>query len=160
MDMAITSRRVGRLLVFIWLHTENDPTTDEWNAAFDWMDAQRAKETVSTSLDDIRSLVISDGGAPGGVQRARMGRDYPCKASVITTVLSNPIKRGIATALSWINPKFLFCEPTEAERALAHLDLAEQWPVLWPAFVELQSSLPANQTLSSVAKSMGIPLGE
>ena len=152
MEMAITSLRANRLLVFVWLHTENDPADHEWDAAFEAIKAKLKKEAAP--LSEVRSLVISDGGAPGGVQRARIGREFPAKSSVITTVLSNPVKRGIATALSWVNPRFFFGSPKEAIRALAHLDLDGQWDVLEPAFRELQKQLPPNHALELAAKVM------
>jgi len=155
MEMAITSLRANRLLVFVWLHTENDPPEHEWDAAFEAIKVKLKKEAAP--LSEVRSLVISDGGAPGGVQRARIGREFPAKSSVVTTVLSNPVKRGIATALSWVNPRFFFGGPKEATRALAHLDLADQWDVLEPAFRELQKKLPPNHTLELVAKVMNEP---
>jgi len=155
MEMAITSLRAKRFLVFVWLHTENDPTEDEWDAAFEAIKAKLKQEAAL--LTQVRSLVISDGGAPGGVQRARIGREFPVKSSVITTVLSNPVKRGIATALSWVNPRFFFGSPKEATRALAHLDLTDQWDVLRPAFLELQQKLPPNHTLELVANVMNEP---
>ena len=155
MEMAITGLRAGRLLVFVWLHTQNDPTDQEWDTAFEAMRTRLSKEGVS--LTEVRSLVISDGGAPGGVQRARIGREFPTKASVITTVLSNPVKRGIATALSWVNPRSFFASPKEARRALEHLDLGDQWDVLAPAFLELQAKLPPNHTLELVAEVMNQP---
>jgi hypothetical protein len=155
MEMAITCLRANRLLVFVWLHTENDPAEHEWDAAFEAIKVKLKKEAAP--LSEVRSLVISDGGAPGGVQRARIGREFPAKSSVITTVLSNPVKRGIATALSWVNPRFFFGSPMEAKRALAHLDLDDQWDVLEPAFRELQKKLPRNRALELVATVMSEP---
>ena len=152
-EVAIDGLRVGQLLVFVWLHTKNDPSDEEWDRAFDFMTATRRREGIP--LTDVRSLVITDGGAPGGVQRARIGRDFPTKSSVITTVLENPIKRGIATALSWVNPRFFFGGTKDAMRAAEHLDLADDWDVLWPAFLAMQKELPRNQALELVAEVLG-----
>jgi hypothetical protein len=149
MEVAITDLRVGRLLVFLWLHTKNDPSDEEWERAFDLMSTRRRREGVPFA--DMRSLVISDGGAPGGVQRVRIGREFPFKSSVITTVLSNPVKRGIATALSWVNPRYFFGAPKDALRASEHLDLADQWDVMWPLFLQMQKQLPRNEALELVA---------
>jgi hypothetical protein len=149
-EVAISGVRIGQLLVFVWLHTKNDPSDEEWDRAFDSMTAARRREGVP--LTDVRSLVITDGGAPGGVQRARIGRELPIKLSVITTVLENPIKLGIATALSWGNPRFFFGGPKDAMRAAEHVDLADQWDVLWPVFVEMQRTLPRIQTLELLAE--------
>jgi hypothetical protein len=145
MEVAITGLRVGGLLVFLWLHTANDPSDDEWDHAFELMSAMRRKEGLHFA--DVRVLIISDGGAPGGVQRARIARDFPFKSSVITTVLADPIKRGIATALSWINPRFYFGAPKDARRALEHLDLRDRWNALWPVFIEMQKQLPKIEAL-------------
>lgn len=156
MEVGIKGVRAGGLLVFLWLHTENDPPDEEWNRAFELITTTRIAGGVP--LGDVRSFVISDGGAPNGVQRARMGRDFPIKVSVITTVLSNPVKRGIATALSWVNPRSFFTAPPGAKRAAEHLDLGDQWDSIWPAFLELQQRLPRNRTLELVAQVIGRPL--
>jgi hypothetical protein len=156
MEVAITGLRAGGLLVFLWLHTQNDPSSEEWDRAFALMTKTRLAAGIP--LGDVRSFVVSDGGAPDGVQRARMGSDFPIKVSVITTVLSNPVKRGIATALSWINPRFFFTAPSGAKRAAEHLDLGDQWDLLWPAFLDLQEQMPPNRALALVAEVIGRPL--
>jgi hypothetical protein len=148
MEMALADLRIERFLVFAWLHAANDPSDVEWDAAFDRLALVRRREGVPFS--EVRSLVISDGGAPGGVHRSRLGRDFPVQSSVITSVLSSPVKRGIATALSWVNPRFFFGAPKDALRALEHLDLTGQWSRLGPVFAELQEELPPNQTLARV----------
>jgi len=149
MEMAITALRVGRLIVFVWLHTKNDPSDGEWETAFEFMSTTRRREGVP--FGDARSLVITDGGAPRSLQRARL-REFPMKSSVITTVLSDPIKRGIATAISWANPRFFFGGPNDAPRAAEHLDLGDQWDVLWQTFQDLQQALPPNQALERVGE--------
>ena len=152
-EFAMTSLRVGALLVFVWMHTPNDPTAEEWTTALDAMSLGRRK--VGVPMSDVRVLVLSDGGAPGGAQRARMASELPIKSSVITTVLANPVKRGIATALSWINPRFFFGGPKDAKEAAAHLDLEGAWDQIWPLLIDLQKELPKNQTLALVAKTLG-----
>ena len=110
---------------------------------------------MTVRFSDVRALVVSDGGAPGGVQRARMARELPIKASVVTTTLSDPVKRGIATALCWVNPRFFFGGPTDARAAANHIDIGDGWDILWPALVALQKELPRNQTLKIVAETLG-----
>jgi hypothetical protein len=155
MEVAIADLRIGRFLVFVWLHTENDPADEEWDAAFEVMNRSRRREGVP--MADVRSLVISDGGAPGGLQRARLGHEFPVKSSVITTVLSNPVKRGIATALSWVNPRFFFGAPKDAIRALEHLDLADQWEGLGAVFLDMQKKLPRIHALELVEQVLKSP---
>lgn len=156
MEVGTSGLRAGRLLVFLWLHTKNDPPEEEWDRSFDFVMSVRKKTGVP--LPDMRGFVISDGGAPGGVQRARIARELPIKSSVITIALSHPVKRGIATALSWVNPRFFFTSPSGATRAADHLDLGDQWDVVWPGFLELQKALPRNETLAQVAATLNRPL--
>jgi hypothetical protein len=153
MEVGTSGLRAGSLLVFLWLHTKNDPSEEEWGRSFEFVSSVRRKTGVP--LPDVRGFVISDGGAPSGVQRARIARELPIKSSVITIALSHPVKRGIATALSWINPRFFFTGPSGAMRAAEHVDLADQWDVVWPAFVELQAAMPPNETLEQVGAKLG-----
>jgi hypothetical protein len=72
---------------------------------------------------------VSDGGAPNVSQRSRSLHEVqggqPSKIAVVTTVLANPIKRGVATALSWVNPSIRFYEPSGVAKALQYLDIVD-----------------------------------
>ncbi len=60
----------------------------------------------------------------------------------ISTVLSNPIKRGIATAIGWINPGFKAVMPSEWRDALRHVNLEGQIKPILFEFERVQRHLP------------------
>lgn len=129
--------------VVLWLHTAEEFPDAAWNQHFEGIAAHMRDNKVPK--ERMRHLVVTDGAAPNARQRVQMkdmlfhGGSVPL--SVITTALSNPVKRGIATAISWLNPAAKFYSPAEAEQALAHLDLAGAFPKLWPTFVEMEKRI-------------------
>jgi len=114
-------------LVVLWLHTELDPPDGQWSAAVERLASARRSKGVA--LDCVRTLVISDGGSPSAAQRVQVMRDLhegqPSRVAVVTLSLSSPVKRGVATALSWINPSVRFFQPARFQDALLYLDLVE-----------------------------------
>lgn len=79
---------------------------------------------------------------------------HPLPMSVVTGALSNPIKRGVATALRWMNPKFAFWQPHQFGDALKHLQLENAWPQVRAIYQELQKQVPAVTSLEMVMKAM------
>ena len=156
MEFSLATLQLDRYAVALWLHTANEPPKNEWNVAFDRLIA--ATKDVATV--DMRHLVLTDGGAPSTSQRARMhkdvAREQPLRLAVVTTVLSNPLKRGVATALSWANPQIKFFQPAQARDALAHLDLSAHASVLWTCCGELQQQLPPIAVLVPVAAALDL----
>jgi hypothetical protein len=137
------------LLVVLWLHSSVDPPDSQWDPAVERLiEVRRASKAT---LRDTRQLVISDGGAPNVGQRQRFFRDFssglPSKVAVLTTALSDPVKRGVATALSWLNPAVRFYEPPQFEEALAYLDLTSSRAAIWGAYGELQQELKTVRSL-------------
>ena len=160
MEMAMSVLKRGQLDVLLWLHTTKNPPALEWERA-----CEQIAELKSNSQGDIsriRSLVISDGGAPNSTQRSRLFGDIfehrACKLSVVTPVLSNPIKRGVATAIGWLNPAFRAYEPVRWPEALAHIDVADQIEGIWPGFEKLQATLPTIRTLEFIARAAGLKM--
>jgi hypothetical protein len=154
MELAMRMVRGRTMAVSLWLHTDVDPPRDEWDAAMGEFQAHmRATELPPERL---RGLVFTDGAAPNARQRNQL-RDLTqgarLKISVVTTVLSNPIKQGVATALQWMNPATAFFLPSQTREALAHLDLAGDLRVLWNEALDLQRQLPPVETLRLVAQS-------
>jgi hypothetical protein len=159
MEMSVTFVRFRDLEVVIWLHTKVDPPQHEWDAGI----AKVAKWMNDRKLEvrDTRHLVVSDGGAPSVRQRSSLRsevfRNEPCKLSIVTTVLSNPIKRGIATALQWMNPSVGFFTPAQAAQAASHLDLTGDASLVWMAYRDLQQRFPHVAALDSIADALALP---
>jgi hypothetical protein len=146
---------IGNYTVSLWLHTAQDPTRDGFAAAIEEIAAQNFTPAR------LRNIVVSDGGAPDTAQRKllieRAWHNRPMKLAVVTNVLDNPLKRGIATALSWLNPNIHFFRPEKFGDALAHVDLREHAREVWDAYGELQRQMIPIANLSRVGELMGFP---
>jgi hypothetical protein len=130
------------LLVVLWLHTAVNPGDEEWDRACSQIVEWRRAHGSDTGR--LRQLVISDGGAPNARQRSRsrvLQAGQPTKIAVVTTVLANPIKRGVATALTWVNPSFRFYEPAGIAKALQYLDIANHASAVKAEFEKLELQL-------------------
>jgi hypothetical protein len=118
----------AQFFVVLWLHTEVDPPADQWSGAIEQL--VHARRQRGLSVDRLRSMVITDGGAPNAAQRAQTARDLheglPSKVAVLTLAMSNPVKRGVATALSWANPSIRLYQPKQLREALLYLDLVDE----------------------------------
>ncbi|MEO8185219.1 MAG: hypothetical protein ABI895_40955 [Deltaproteobacteria bacterium] len=142
-ELAICVLPHPQFLVILWLHTDVDPPTSQWTAAIEQLLQTRRERGLS--IDRVRSLVITDGAAPNAAQRIEVMRDLheglPNKLAVLTLAMSNPIKRGIATALSWVNPAIRFYRPTQFREALVYLDLADQSEAIRREYQRLNARL-------------------
>jgi len=138
-----------RFMVVLWLHTEVEPPATEWASTVKRLGELRRTQKLPVSL--IRQLVVSDGGGPGAVQRQQILDDFhdgmPSPVAVITHVLSNPVKRGMATALTWINPHVRFYEPSEFSKALEYLELTQSRKAIWREFHRLEGQLKPARAL-------------
>lgn len=139
--------------VVLWLHSEVDPPKEEWDAALERLTVLRRARRLP--VDRLRQLVVSDGGAPNALQRRQFAQEFhedvPTKLAVLTSVLaSEPVKRGIATALSWVNPSVRFFEPREAVEALIYLDLLDQRDAILHEYKRLQFKMRPLRDLSVV----------
>jgi hypothetical protein len=139
--MNIGTTTLGDKEVVIWLHTSRDPLPEEWALGIDATVAVKRKH----GIEKMRSFVVSDGGAPNATQRKQLGEIFdgkPNKLAVVTNSLSNPMKRAIATAITWINPAFIAVPPSKWREALQHLDLEREIAPLLEILRELQKDLP------------------
>jgi hypothetical protein len=90
----------------------------------------RERRARRLTPSQLRHIVIADGGSPSPDQRAELFREVhegqPVRVAAITLALSNPVIRGVATAMSWGNPGLRFFQPARFRDALAYLDLGDQ----------------------------------
>jgi hypothetical protein len=112
----------GEYHIIVWLHTAADPSDEEWNQSMAAI--QGLVTELDGNLSKIRTLAISDGGAPNTLQRAQFNKLIGVgKAAAVTTVLMNPVKRGILTAVTWLNPNFRAYPPDRSHLAFEHLEI-------------------------------------
>jgi hypothetical protein len=59
----------------------------------------------------------------------------------VSSAYDNPIKRGITTAVQWINPDLGFFRPREVRQAVAHIDLGADLSRIWGEYQSLEQLL-------------------
>ncbi len=157
--MSFQTEDLGRFTLLLVMHTAASPPLAAWEGFEAY--AREQKRRVEGDLQRIRSLVISDGGAPSTGQRHTLHNeiweDQPVKTALLTNSLENPIKRGIATALTWMNAGFKICAPDDLRGALVHLDLEFGFERVWETCGLLQARMPLVATLAGVADTLKRP---
>jgi hypothetical protein len=158
-ELALTILELRNRTLVMWLHTTVDPPADQWDAGIETIVEHRAARKLAPS--EMVHLVVSDGAAPNAKQRAHLlhavWRGTPGKIAVVTTVLTNPIKRGVATALTWLNPLSRFHEPSGFRVALEYLGVTDHTDAIWNGYGELAQQLPPSNTLRLISTSVGLP---
>lgn len=157
-QLLVTTLGLGEVSLVMWLHTAENPPPDEWERGIQEIMSHRVASKIPASA--MRHLVVSDGGAPSAKQRGQLVQVWegtPGKIAVVTTVLTNPIKRGVATAITWLNPLSRFYEPRGFRDAVSYLDLEHRIDAIWREYGRLASELPATVTLDLIARSVGLP---
>ena len=148
MNTVMSVMECGNLRVVIWLHTKQDPSPAEWAQGV--AEIARVKDTLHGDLSRMRALAFTDGGAPNATMRGELFTDVlrdKVKISAVSVALTNPLKRGITTAISWLNPLFRAFPPEKIELALSHLNLNEHRHAIFAELKHMQLKLPPNETL-------------
>jgi hypothetical protein len=160
MEMAFSVEDRGNLKLQVVMHTAASPPADEWRRFEELI--RKAKGNQGIYIDRMRVLVISDGGAPNTHQRHVMQNEIyegrPVRMALLTNSLGNPVKRGIARALTWMNPGMLICAPDDLGGALRHLNLSHDFDAVWARCIALQAQLPPVQTLKAIAERLDAPV--
>jgi hypothetical protein len=153
MEMAFKIVAHGGCHVLLWLHTSRDPPANEWMSALAEVDALRQQ---LGQLSTVRSLAITDGGAPNAVQRQQLYIESLASKTIssaaVSTVLRNPVKRSIVTAILWLNPNFRAFPPERFTMALEHLSLGGSADVMMRELHGLQEQLPPSETLQLIQR--------
>jgi len=139
---------LGGLELLLCLDTVHDPTPAEWQRFLELL--ENAKKKGGGDISKVGFLVVTDGGAPNAKQRESMTSvaGGPFKLVAISNSLSNPIKRGITTAISWVNPLFMAVRPDQWRDGLRHLRLEGQIQTILVEFERLQRRLPPVNSLA------------
>lgn len=160
MEMAFSVEDRGHLRLQVVMHTAASPPADEWRRYEELL--RQTKGAQGVDIGRMRVLVISDGGAPNTHQRHVVQNEIwegrPVKMALLTNSLGNPIKRGIARALTWMNPDVSIFAPHDLSGALHHLGLAHDFDAVWARCVALQAQLAPLQTLKAIAERLGLPI--
>jgi hypothetical protein len=129
-DFLSTTR--GEIMIVI--HTSSPPSDAEWKEYMDGL--------ASTDLQTMRSIVITDGGAPNSAQRKAIndllhGRQVPG-----IVISPSPFVRGVVTALAWFNPGLKAYSPDNFDDACRYLELTpDEIEVVWDTIDRLRDQL-------------------
>ena len=157
MEMAFTTLARGDARLVICLHTSTDPPALEWD---DMMRQLSLLLAAAPDARQFRMLVVTGGGGPDAMQRAQLAKVWgkrDIKVAVLVPGLGNPLKRGLMTALSWLNPAMAFFTPVQLPQALTHLDHGNELAAVWKELSELQAQLAQVSTLERIAEANALP---
>lgn len=157
MELAFGLLKLEQLTLSVSLHTAQPVPQAEWDAAL----AQLRKLTPG-GLDPqhTRMLVLSDGGAPDVSQRAQLAELWhhaEIKVAVMVPGAGRPEKRGVVTALMWVNPALGLFTPDLFHQAIEHLDLRPHEAPVWREVQRLQAQLPLLRTVQLIAELNALP---
>jgi hypothetical protein len=157
MEMAFTTLARGPARLVICLHTSVDPPAAEWENVLSQLSALLA---AVPDTRQVRMLVVTGGGGPDAIQRAQLAKVWgrrDLKVAVLVPGVGNPLKRGLMTALSWLNPAMAFFTPDQLREALIHLQHVEELAVVWQELTRLQAQLAQVSTLQRIAQANALP---
>ena len=108
--------RIGRVVVLV--QGKTPPSTQDWA---EYLDEAWSLDAVAP---EIRTLVLTDGGAPDTLQRGSLTARVQRYGGVVTAVVSPATKaRLIVTALGWFFSDIKFFLPDDLAGAFAFLEL-------------------------------------
>ncbi len=90
-------------LTVLTVHGKESPSAAEWTQFCDLLGSM-VKQSKG-EIYRIRSLIVTDGGAPSAAQRDALHRLMAGQQPSGAIVTDNSLVRGAVTALSWFNPK-------------------------------------------------------
>jgi hypothetical protein len=153
--------RVGSQDLVIWLHTAVDPSDTEWQAQF--VELRHFLDSKSGGSTGVRGFAVSDGGGPNAKARHEINKVIfkdGLKLGAVSNVFSNPLKRGVVTAISWLNPQFKALQPREGARILEYLDCQAHTAEVWNCLQSMQQSLPTIISLRELGDALGLSVAK
>lgn len=157
MEMAVTTLARGHVRLVLCLHTSVDPPASEWARSLAELSALLQ---TTPATQHVRMLIVTGGGGPDAKQRAQLKDvwgDRSIKVAVLVPGHGNALKRGLMTALSWLNPAMAFFLPNQLRDALAHLEQEQALEAVWEALSVMQKRLEPVRTLSLIAEASALP---
>jgi hypothetical protein len=137
--------------LLLTLHLGVSPTDAEWQA---YLDVIGAAEARTDGFSSFRALAITDGGAPGTLQRARLNRLIKGRSVPAAVVSEARLVRGVVNTLNFFNPGIRAFAPTSFTDAVVHLGMpATASDEVLRQFNLLQEKLPPVKALQSINKS-------
>lgn len=160
MECGNSVAELGGLVVGTMLVSELDPPNAEWDLALDQLVRYLHRHAVPA--ERVRLLTITQGGTPSTRQRAGLKVAFDGKhpkVGVISGALDSPLKRGMATAIQWINPQVALFGPEQAREALAYLNLEHATDLVLKQLLELEKQMRPLRVMRTVAEQLAAAPG-
>lgn len=104
--------------VRVALHSAKNPTPADWEQALEW-----TRGRMRLPARPVRYLILTEGGAPSGTQRAEFNKLVKNQQILTAIVTSSTITRGIVTAMAWINSSIRAFREDDIDGALLYLGI-------------------------------------
>lgn len=111
--------------LMLFVHGVDAPDDATWELAM----KETAKQ-LATHPTKFAQLVVTDGGAPSATQRKRLAEATREARYPLVVINTNPLIRGVITAISWMNPGIKAFAPNKFKDAVAHVGCSDAATVL------------------------------
>jgi len=158
MELAFKLLKLGDLHLSISLHTAQPVPQAQWDLML--VQLRALCPAGKLAAEHTRMLVLTDGGAPDVKQRAQLSEIWghaEIKVAVMVPGTGNAEKRGVITALTWLNPALGMFTPDLFARALEHLDVRAEQADVWREVLQLQQRLEPLRTVALIAELNQLP---
>lgn len=108
--------------IVLFLHTADAPDDPTWALSMQEVAAQ----IRAVGVERLAVLVITDGGAPSTTQRKALAEATQNGRHPLAVVNSNPVIRGVITAISWFNSGIKPFAPNKWRDAVAHCGCSDK----------------------------------
>jgi hypothetical protein len=134
--------------VMLALHLGVSPTDAEWD---EYVKLIATAEARTSGFSTFRALAVTDGGAPGTLQRARLNRMIKGRVVPAAVITEARLVRGVVNTLSFFNPGIKAFAPAHFRQAIVHLGMqATAYDEVLRQFNLLQKDLPPVKALHAI----------
>lgn len=119
MNRNMLTRRLGASLIVL-RQNKNDATEDDWNDFLRFLSQNRSQ------LEQLRLLVLTDGGIPTAAQRKRLAETLGSTQMLVAAVSDNMKVRFSGATIALFVKNYRQFSLAEMDRAYAHLRMSPQ----------------------------------
>ncbi len=151
-DMVSRIWRFADRAIVLSLHTEDTPSAQGWA---EYLENCRQADSRNGDFAGVAGFVITDGGAPGHMQRAQINQLLKGRAVTSAIVSDATLVRVAVNALSLLNSKTKAFSASKCEPALAHIAVSsDRSKALLAQFDDMQRGVTKVRTLDHFRASL------
>jgi hypothetical protein len=155
-NLSVRLLGAGSSEVVLYLHTSRAPSQSEWSEAMSLLEGGVRRNR----MQNLRGLVITDGGGPDADMRAQLKELYDRERLAMPTavIAANVLVRSIVGAISWFSPSIRSFSVRSLDQALGFLDLpATAKPRILETARSMQQALPLVACLKLIENAQSEP---